>query len=159
VDVVNRGKYQTYTQNPATGLITIGPATTFRTPWYMQTDFNFQQNYKISEQKVISFSATFSNLFNQHSVTVNNGNIDSSYSPGYASLPNPNGCTAYIPGQCILFNGPDFYAAALRPYNLSAVVNSNPYAGGAPITVNSQYGNPLFFQLARNIRLGVKFTF
>ncbi len=159
VDVVNRGKYQTYTQNPATGLITIGAPTTFRTPWYIQTDFNFQQNYKISEQKVLSFSATFSNLFNQHSVTVNNGNIDSSYSPGYASLPNPGGCSAYIPGQCILFNGPDFYAAALRPYSLAAVTNSNPYAGGAPITVNSWYGNPLFFQLARNIRLGVKFTF
>jgi hypothetical protein len=161
VDVVDRGKFVSLSQNPSTGLITVGSPTTFRTPWYMQTDFNFQQNYKISEQKVISFSATFSNLFNQHSVTVNNGEMDSTYSPGFVSLPGGNCSTNYPHGQCILFNGVDWYAAAQRPYNLSSVLNSTPYSNstGGPITVNSWYGQPLFFQLARNIRLGVKFTF
>jgi hypothetical protein len=28
-----------------------------------------------------------------------------------------------------------------------------------PMTVNSQYGQPLEYQIARNIRLGVHFTF
>jgi hypothetical protein len=151
VDIANRGKFQSFTQNPGTGAITVGAPTTFRTPWYIQTDFNFQQNYKISEQKVVSFSATFANLFNQHSTTVNNGNVDSSYAFPFVSLPNPGGCGAFIPGQCILFNGPDFYSAALRPYNVSALTNSAAYLGGAPITVNSWYGRPLFFQLARSV--------
>jgi len=49
----------------------------------------------------------------------------------------------------------------MHPYNLSSVLNSTPYsnATGGPITINSQYGTPLFYQLARTIRLQAKFTF
>src|SRR5579863_47896 len=157
VDVVNRGQYISATQNPGTGVITLGNPTTFRTPWYMQTDFNLEQKYKVSEQKELSFSATFANLFNQHSVTAYNGIMYSTFTPGFGSL-NGTGCPA---NGCILCNGPAWYAAAMRPYNLSSVLNSTPhsYATGGPITINSQYGTPLFYQLARTIRLQAKFTF
>jgi hypothetical protein len=155
VDVVNRGQFVSLAQDPTTGAIAVGPAQTHRTPWYIQTDFNLQQNYKISETKVINFSATFTNLLNQHAVTVYNGNMDSANSFPFVSL-NGTGCPT---SGCILFNGPSWYHAAQTPYSLSNVLNHDAGPGSSPITVNSLYGTPLFYQLARNIRLGVKFTF
>jgi len=38
------------------------------------------------------------------------------------------------------------------------LMNASASSGG-PLTVNSQYGKPYLFQLPRNIRLGLKFTF
>jgi len=32
-------------------------------------------------------------------------------------------------------------------------------AGGTPLTINSQYGKPYLYQVARNIRLGLHITF
>jgi hypothetical protein len=38
------------------------------------------------------------------------------------------------------------------------VLNTDNSQGG-PITINSQYGKPMYYQLARSIRLAAKFTF
>jgi len=46
----------------------------------------------------------------------------------------------------------------MHPYSLKDVLSSNNSQGG-PITVNSQYGKPLYYQAARTIRIGAKFTF
>jgi hypothetical protein len=165
VDVVDRGRWIDVTQDPNTGLVTVGKPRTYRTPWYIQTDFNFQQNYKVSESKVVSFSATFLNLFNQRSVTAVNESIDSLFAFHFAAPPSPACVTATNPiGACALPNGVAFYQAAMTPYNLSTVLNSaNQQAAfglpPGPITINSNYGKPLYYQLSRNIRLGVKFTF
>ena len=148
-DVVDRGKWVSVSQNPTTGLVSFGPAITNRTPWYVQTDFNLQQNYKLSEQKVISFSATFANLFNQRAVVSTNQQIDSN---NYTNFIAPNGL--------FLVNGPAFYAAAEAPYNYQAETNSAfTNAQGKALTINSQYGMPYLYQIARTLRLGVKFTF
>ena len=153
VDVANRGKWVDVTQDPTTGLISVGNPSTFRTPWYMQSDFNLQQNYKISEQKVLSFTATFANLFNQHSVTAYTEQIDTQ-----------SGFTFGAPNGTFIGNGVAFYANAMRPYNLSEVLNSpaqnqSILGGSGPQTLDSLYKTPLFFQIARSIRLGLKFTF
>jgi hypothetical protein len=151
---VDRGQFVDVSQNPATGLITVGNPHTLRTPWYIQSDLNFQQNYKLSEQKVFSFSATFANLFNQHSVTADTEEIDTQ-----------SGFTFGAPGGKFIGDGVAFYANATRPYNLSTVLNSPLQnqsiltGGNSPQTVNSLYKTPLFFQLARTIRLTAKFTF
>jgi hypothetical protein len=148
-DVVDRGKWVSVSQNPTTGLVTFGPAVTNRTPWYTQTDFNLQQNYKLSEQKVISFSATFANLLNQRAVVSNNQQIDSN---NYTNFIAPNGL--------FLVNGPAFYAAAEAPYNYQAETNAAfTNSLGKALTINSQYGMPYLYQIARTLRLGVKFTF
>jgi hypothetical protein len=48
----------------------------------------------------------------------------------------------------------------MRPYSLAGNLNSGSlFTGGGPITINSQYGQPLYYQQPRTIRLGVKFTF
>jgi hypothetical protein len=41
---------------------------------------------------------------------------------------------------------------------LSQSLNNSPVVGG-PVLSSSQYGQPMYYQLSRNIRLGLKFTF
>lgn len=150
VQVFNRGTWADVKQDPTTGVITVGTPRTYRNPWYNQTDFNFSQSYKISEKNVINFTATFTNVLNQHSVTSVNEQIDSSYGGGLQYI-KPSGLNA--------FDGSAFYAAAETPYSVSNGLNKNNNLNGLAETVNSQYGQPLSFQLPRTIRLAAKFTF
>jgi len=155
VNVVGRGEWVNVAQDPATGAITFGTPHLQRTPWYIQTDFNFQQNYKVTESKVISFSATFQNLFNQRAVTAVNEAIDSGYNFNYIA---PNGLNTSA--------GTPFYQAIFQPYNIASLANA-AYTntgcaaghGCGPLTVSSGYGLPNRYQLGRTIRLQVKFTF
>jgi hypothetical protein len=160
VDVVDRGKWVDVTQNPETGVITVGTPYTRRTPWYIQTDFNYKQDYKIGESKVLSFQATVSNLFNERSVTSVVGNMDSGQST--ASFITPGGFTTGA--------GTPFYNATFHPYNYVALMNSvptsatcptskNPTGVCGPLTVTSGYGQPNRYQLGRTMRLGLFFTF
>jgi hypothetical protein len=147
VQVFDRGVWADVTQNPNTGAITVGTPRVYRTPMYVQSDLNLSQSYKISESKVLDFTATFNNVLNQHSVTAINEQIDTGYTPQFGT-----------PGGFAFYQGTSFYAAAESPYSVSQLLNSNNSVGG-PETVNSQYGKPLYYQLARTIRLGVKFSF
>ncbi len=148
VDIVNRGKWVDVTEDPATGAVTVGAPRTFRTPWYTQTDFNLQQNYKISEQKAISFSATFANLLGQRAVTAYGQQVDS------------NDTQSYITPGATFIASTGFYANAERPYNVQTLLNQANFGGaGFGNTISSLYGKPYLFQAPRTIRLGVKFTF
>jgi hypothetical protein len=150
-DILDRGKWANVTQNPSTGAISVGPTQTYRTPWYNQTDFNLQQNYKLSEQKVLSFSATISNLLNERSVTAYYPFVDTQNFGQYLA-PGGLGISAGLPA----------YAAYLAPYNWQALLRSaggNTPANSGIETINSQYGKPYIYQLSRNLRMGVKFTF
>jgi len=149
VFIVDRGKWVDVTQNPTTGAITVGSPQTKRTPWYNQTDFNFTQNYKIGETKVLSFSAIFTNLLNERAVTQVEGNISSGFSSNFIA-----------PGGLQTSAGTPFYQATFHPYNFAALMNASPSnATGGPITVNSGYGLPNRYQASRSIRLGLRFTF
>jgi hypothetical protein len=126
---------------------------TKRTPWYTQSDFNLRQAYKITESKVLSFDATFTNVLNQRNVVSDNQEIDSGFANNYIG-----------PGGQTLPSGPAFYGAAESKYDYVAEMNAAPansggLGGGGPITVSSQYGKPYLFQLSRNIRLQLHFTF
>jgi hypothetical protein len=84
-------------------------------------------------------------------VVAYNQQMDSAYAQNFIA---PNGQN--------LFAGQTFYAAAERPYNIAALMNAAPtniVNKNGPITVNSNYGQPYLYQVARTIRLGVKFTF
>ncbi len=146
VDIVNRGKWVDVTQDPTTGDITVGQPRTFRTPWFMQTDFNFQQNFKVREGMDLSFTATFGNLLGQRSVTAYGQQVDSNISQSFMS---PNG--SFIASQ-------GFYANSERPYNVQSLLNQ-PNLFGEGNIVNSQYGKPYLYQAPRTIRLGVKLNF
>ena len=150
VDVVNRGEFASITQDPTTGAITLGSPYVNRTPWYIQTDFSLTQNWKITESKALSFTANFTNLFNEHAITALWGGINTLNQPQFTT---PNG--QYI------FNGADFYQAVMNPYNLQTALNSSGYnfTNNQPVINNSGYNRGLFWQLPRNIRLGLKFSF
>ncbi len=153
VDLFNRGKWADITQNPDTGVITVGTPRTYRNPWYDQSDFDITQSYKITEAQSLTFSATFTNLLNEHAVTAVNEQVDSPY------LGNQ-----YItPGGYPFYYGAAFYAAAEHPYNVSGslngtVANGNSN-GSSPETISSEYGKPLYFQQPRTIRLQLKYSF
>lgn len=150
-DIVDRGKWIDVSQDPTSGAITTSSPYTKRTPWYTQSDFNFQQGYKTSEKTNLSFTATFSNIFNQRAVVSNVQQIDSENTPNYLTPGGP---------QVDISAGPAFYSSVMRPYNYTAAMNSagsNPTGG--PITMNSQYGKPLYYQQPRNLRIALKFTF
>ncbi len=151
---LNRGNWVNVSQDPNSGAITVGNPYVRRTPWYIQSDLNLQQNYKVGESKALSFSATFTNLFNQHSVTAYNEQIDTGFLQSFTS-----------PGGQFIGNGVAWYAAAMAPWGtgspasiLSQNLNNSPALGG-PVLVSSQYAQPMYYQLSRNIRLGIKFTF
>jgi hypothetical protein len=165
VQAWDRGKWVNISQDATTGALTLGTPYTRRTPWYTQSDFNLQQNYKLSETKVLSFSATFTNLLNQRSVTAYYADITSlNVSNQYITLPSTTStpCTtqpiASFHGTCYIGDGNAFYAAVERPYDVQALLN-NFKGRGTTAALSSQYGQPAYYQLARNIRLGVKFTF
>jgi hypothetical protein len=158
VQAWDRGKWVDVSRDPATGFITIGSPRTQRTPWYTQTDFSLQQNYKISESKMLTFTANALNLLNQRAVTAFNEDIASlAVTNQYIAL-NSTDPTCRFVTQCYIGDGNSFYAAAERPYDVQAQLN-NFKGRGVSAALNSAYKQPLYYQLSRNIRLGVKFTF
>jgi hypothetical protein len=161
VQAWDRGKWVDASQDPTTGFITLGAPRTQRTPWYTQTDFSVTQNFKITESKSLSFTVDATNLWNQRSVTAFNTDLTSLDSTGqYITLnqtpPAGQGC-AFV-SQCYIGDGNLFYAAAMRPYDVQSQLD-NRKATGIADALNSAYGKPYYFQLARNIRLGARFSF
>jgi hypothetical protein len=161
----NRGEWANFTQDPTTGAITFGTPYVNRTPWYTQSDFSITQNYKISESKSLSFSAIATNLWNQHSVTALYSQLDSNTVSNYIRPVGPtcgrDSSGNPIPGGCFIGNGVDFYQQIMNPYSLSTTLNNfkGTTAANTVVQLNSAYGKPMYYQLARNIRLGVRFTF
>lgn len=169
---VNRGNWVDITQDPTTGQFNVSNPYVRRTPWYMQSDLNVMQNYKISEKYALSFSATLTNLFNQRSVTAFNEQVDSGAlqsftSPGGLACQGYSSTGVYSPSgyPCFIGSGVQWYAASMKPWgnaglagNLKANLN-NSLAYGGPVLQSSQYGQPMYYQLSRNIRLELKFTF
>src|SRR5581483_816193 len=169
---VNRGNWVDVTQDPTTGQFNVSNPYVRRTPWYMQSDLNLMQNYKVGERYGLSFSATFTNLFNQRSVTAFNEQIDSGAIQSFTS-PAGTSCagtsssgvltaTGY---PCYIASGVQWYAASMTPCGTAGpagnLKNNLNYslAMGSPVLLSSQYGQPMYYQISRNIRLAVKFTF
>ena len=141
--IFGRGQWASSTADPTTGAVTLGTPFTRRTPWFTQTDLNLQHAIKVNknnEHQLLSFSATFTNLLNQHNIV--------SYWEGFNSDYFNNGLFEFG-----IFGGAPFYQQAETGYNPQATVTSSG------VIQNSEYGRPNVWQLSRNIRLGAKFTF
>ncbi len=152
VDIVNRGKWIDVTQNASTGVITTSSPYTKRTPWYTSTDLNFKQGFKLGESSSITFDATFTNALNEHHVVSYWQQIDSDYTAN----------NYLAPDGLAIFDGLDFYSAAMTPYNYTQAMNTGADNGtptGGPITIDSEYGKPYEYQVPRNAILGVHITF
>jgi hypothetical protein len=152
VDVFNRGKWANITQNPNTGVVTVGNPYTYRNPWYVQNDFNFTQAYHFKESQAITVQATFTNLFNEHAVTAVNEQADSN--SAYLNQAQETTIGGYAVGD-----GVPFYAAAMSPWNVQTALNNGGSGTASPQAINSGYGKPLFYQQKRTIRLQIHYTF
>ena len=142
----------------ASGNVTIGSPHSLRTPWYTQTDLNLSHAIKVNhnnEHQVLTFNATLTNLLNQHAVTSYFEGFDSNWFQ-----------TALFPYQG--FTGAAFYQTIEEGYNPQAEVNAQAagtcvycqiFGQPLPLVKDSQYGQPNLWQLSRNIRVGVQFTF
>jgi hypothetical protein len=142
--IFGRGNYVNATTD-ATGAIQLGNPYARRTPWYTQTDANLSHSIKVNknnERQVLSFSANFTNLLNQHSVTAYWQGFNSNFFD-----------SALFPAGLSVFNGAAFYQAAETGYNAQAT------ATASGVVLNSHYGSPNLWQASRNIRLGAQFTF
>jgi len=158
----SRGKWADITQNPdpTSGALTVTGVRTRRTPWYIQTDFNFGQEFKVNknnEHQVLGFEATVSNLFNQHSALSYGTEINSTNNSTYLA---PQGLGQASEGTAAA------YAAYEHPYPWKTMLNNNPAidgsfdpAGNQPITLSSLYGKVLASQRSRTIRLKIRFSF
>jgi len=145
----------------ATGAITLGNPVARRTPWFTQTDFNISHSFKVSktnEREVLRFEANVINLFNQHAVVqyyqgINSQNNSSALHPGYDAAGNPINLAA----------GALLYHTLMGGYNpqqwINGVAATSTTGAIAPVTLSSWYGQPEQYQLLRNMRLGVSFTF
>jgi Carboxypeptidase regulatory-like domain/TonB dependent receptor len=167
VQAWDRGKWVDASQDPTTGFVTLSAPRTRRTPWYTQTDFSITQNFKITESKMLSFSADAYNLLNQRAVTAFNTDItslDNTAAAQYLTTSTTNPAAApcirgpVTDNQCYIGDGSWFYASVMRPYNVQNLMNDRRGTGQSS-ALNSAYGKPYYFQLARTIRLGLKFSF
>ena len=158
VDVYDRGKWASVSQNQSTGAVTVGAPHTYRNPVFAQTDFNFNESYKLPGSKAISFSATFTNLLNERAVTSVFEQADSTSS--YI-----DSAQAFLINGLGVGNGVPWYAAAMHPYNVAGLLQANPGSIGstatynAPQAIDNLYGKPYTYQLPRTLRLAVHFTF
>jgi len=171
-----RGNWVNTTTDPTTGAIAIGSPFARRTPWFTQTDFNLSHSIKVNENnenQVLRFEANVINLFNQHSVVqyyegINSQSFSSALHPGYDSnTSNPQTAIS-------LASGANLYQTLMSGYNpqqwidgvpasptgcVTKPVNNCTTAAIPLVTKSSQYGQPNQYQLLRNMRLGVSFTF
>ena len=154
VYLFGRGKWvnTTVDQN---GNITFGTPFDRRTPWFTQTDFNLSHSIKVNknnEAQVLRFEGTVSNLFNQHAVVA--------YYQGFNSLYFQTPLTPGLVGGAPvnLSSGAALYRVLEGGYNPQQWVNGNGGLVGRVIQ-SSNYGLPQQFQLLRNMRMTVSFTF
>jgi hypothetical protein len=148
----DRGKFAKISLVP-NGSGVLGPTVTgictCRTPWCIQSDVSFKQEFKINksnEAQVLTFEANALNLFNRQSATGFYSQLDSAFSQSFL-----------LPG------GNLSYSAFEHPYDWKALLSNNAglsgTGAGVPIVGNSQYGKPFIFQTPRSMRLAVRFTF
>ncbi|MGP0095885.1 MAG: carboxypeptidase regulatory-like domain-containing protein, partial [Terriglobales bacterium] len=146
-----RGKWINVTQDQSSGVITAGNPQVYRSPWYTETDFQLQESYKVAESKVLSYAITIPNLLNQRATTAYYPFLESQYYPQFMT---PGGQTLYQANSV-----PAYYAFETG-YDYKALLNSmGGQTASGTATINSQYGKPYLEQIARTIRMQVKFTF
>ena len=145
--IYGRGKWVNLTQDPATGDLTIGTPFDRRTPWFVQSDLSVTHQIKVGEHQAIQFGANTTNLFNKRAVTAYYGGFNSIYN-----------ITPLLPGTATLGSGAALYQELEGGYNPQTFINGN---GGqvAPVILNSQYGKPTLYQIARSLRFELKYTF
>src|SRR5262249_30658560 len=148
-----RGNFVQLHRDPATGnIVKDGVINDYRTPAYLQTDLSVRHEIKVSKDREnyrLVFEANDYNLLNQHSAVafyqymIAQGSIN----PTRASRFSGDIQTDW--GK--LMNGFNY---------VDALNGTGAFAGfQSPFTLANRYGQPQTFQIARQFRMAVRFTF
>lgn len=172
--IFGRGQWANITQD-ANGNITFGTPYYRRTPWYTQTDFNIGHSVKVKEGKSLRFEANVTNLLNQHAVVqyyqgFNSINFETPLAPGFVTANCPPAASGQPPATSCpvaLSSGAALYQTLMSGYDPQKWVNGVSCGAGsgttcidAPRVIKSSWnGQPQQYQLLRNMRLGLTFTF
>ena len=140
--VYGRGQWVNMSTNPTTGAITTGNPGFRRSPWFIQTDLNASHSFKVGDHESVAFEVNAQNAFNQHAVISYWGMMDSQYSP-----------VGIYPGGQSIYGGAAAYNAFESGYNVQSLLNSGGTVG------NSTYGQPYLFQLGRQVRFALRYSF
>jgi hypothetical protein len=150
VFVENRGNFvklhvQPDPANPAQGIfVSDGIIQDFRTPAFTQTDLSLMHEFKVSktnENWRLAFEVNVQNVLNQHHpVAFWENPIQGRFNAVFPQNPaNPSGID---------------WNAFLKGWNYIGLTNATP-----AMILDSTYGQPVIWQVARNMRFKVRFTF
>ena len=133
-----------------------------RVPWLSSTDLSLTHELVVSksnEAMRLAFGVNVFNVFNQHApITLYNSPLAGGYT------------TASAPGSALGWD----YLSLMNNFDYMSIMNdktriqntttgqwsyAGPNTNGKPNTLASRYGQPVFYQTARALRLQVKFTF
>jgi hypothetical protein len=109
---------------------------------------NLAHSFKVNknnEAQQLTFSATALNLLNQHSVVAYWQGLNSDYVPSALFQPD-------FVNQFGIFGGAPFYQQVETGYDPQAAITAST------VPLHSQYGTPNQWQISRNLRLAVRFT-
>jgi hypothetical protein len=139
--VEDQGNWVNLSRDAAGNFISNGITNGRRTPAYLQTDLNLSHYLPISkdhENRKIGAEINVYNALNQHAIT------------SYYETPVGNGGYIAPPGN----NGTTWdYAKMMNGYDYVGTTNSEG------LWLATRYGQPNQFQLARQVRLKVAYTF
>lgn len=146
--IYGRGYWAPMTVNPNTGEITLGAPYFRRSPWFTQTDFSLGHSFKVKERQSLRFEGNLTNLFNQHAVLQYYQGMNSTYF-----------ATPLDPQNANLFSGAAAYNILEHGYNVQQWINTPTLFAPSAVIASTRYGLPQQYQLTRNFRLGVSYTF
>ena len=134
-----RGRFANVTVAPNEAGVNVPTVTSIcscRTPWFIQSDASFHQEFKLTEAQTLTFEANFSNLFNRQAPTAFYSQLDTA---NFQSFISPTG---------------NFdYSVFEHPYDWKSLLSSQN------VIANNLYGKPLYYQQGRSIRLAVRYRF
>jgi len=148
-----RGNFAKFHRDPANGNFVLDSVEkNARTSPFFQTDLMVNHQIKVSkshEQMRLVFEGNAYNLFNQHADVA------------YYEFVTPTNLIS--PTRAPRFSGDPSvdWNKVMSGYNyVDALNGNNTFAGvQAPLTLASRYGKPWLYQVARQMRLAVRFTF
>jgi Carboxypeptidase regulatory-like domain/TonB dependent receptor/TonB-dependent Receptor Plug Domain len=152
-----RGNFVQLTRDPSGNIVAGNVIHNARTDNLIQTDFNLRHEIAVKENQRLAFEANFINLFNQRASVAD-----------YQFMIPTNLVNPLRPARFAGDPGTD-WGKVMNGYNyIDALNGTGAFAGTlpgtstkiqAPLTLASRYGMPNLFQIARNLRLQIRFTF
>jgi TonB dependent receptor/Carboxypeptidase regulatory-like domain/TonB-dependent Receptor Plug Domain len=146
-----RGNFVKFSRAANGDIVKDGVVENARSDNYFQTDIDIRHDIPVKERMHLSFELNISNIFNQRAAVA------------YSETVMGAAAQLISPTRASRFQGdPQVdWGKVMNGYNYMDALNGKGAFAGvqSPITLASRYGLPQVYQLARNMRLQVRFTF